>query len=716
MANLRNRSIFLLLFFLSIIFPAVHAYELKTEADGTQWKIFEKYGYLGVENGKGKIIIPAQYSYVNYEKGTFTVKDNSGHIGKYTKNGKVIFPPIKYVRLYEIKDMKNSPFIVIGEHWGVVDRNGKVLLEDVYTNIRPYGNDKVGYHYMLWKDGFMGVSDMKGKILIEPNKYNSVAKNIGEDGKITFIYSIYGGGSGVCNDKGEEIIHTNYYTTLPKGKGKEAYYEISDGNGIGKLSLTGEILTPLTGKKDAMIKQVVSDGKSYSIWRDKNNKCYVKNPDGKNIIDPIYDWIDFYNNHFTVWKGQFMGLINNKGEIIVSTGDHYISIGALNKYIIATTLEDKQALWGYDGKLIFPAIHKNACLFEKKIYNETDSIVSYRDAIGCWGVKDLKGNVLVQPIYDELGFLESDLGFYFYVFKNGKVGLQDLNGNLIFEPEYNNITISTDKNNPFFFINTGYMGVADMNGNIIINPEIFDKISFNPKNKQFTGTVGKRRCVFSNMGKLLTDNKKQVQKEEYTDLADAAFEKGNYKKAAELYGKAISVSPSASLYFNRGVSYYNANKYYEAIADFNKTLNCNPSDRLRNRSLDLIGKAEHYQKQKEYNQMQLASAIFGLAMTGVNYALQSKSRKSSGASAGSRSRSSSSSSSSSSYSNNQSYDTPSKTKQKQKCGFCAGKGSTIEHVANYGIDKEPWCDECGKKVVSGHYHKTCTHCHGTGER
>lgn len=714
-----QRYVFMIISFYVVAFSSLAAtYELRTAKDGTQWKPFERYGYLGVENGKGKVVIPAQFSYVNYENGSFTVKDNSGHIGKYTKNGKVIFPPIKYSNVYEIEGLEDSPFIVIGEHWGVVDRKGKVLLEDVYTNIRPYGDSKVGYHYMLWKDGFMGVADMKGKILITPNKYNAIGKNIGEDGKITFTYSIYGGGSGVCNEKGEEIIHTDYYITVPKGKGKGAYYEISDGNGIGKLSLSGEILTPISGKKDAMINQVVSNGMSYYIWRDKNNKCYVKNPEGEIIIEPTYDWIGFYNNHFTVWNGQYMGLVNNKGKIIVPTEDHFVSIGPLEKHIVATTLEDKQALFGYDGKLIFPAIHKQANLEIKKIYNGNDSIISFRDAIGCWGVKDLKGNLLVQPIYDDLNFLESDFGFYFYVFKNGKVGLQDLNGNLIFEPEYKNITISTDKSNPFFFINTGFMGVADLDGNTIINPEMFEEISFNPKNKQFTGTVGKRRCTFSYIGKLLSDNQKQVQKEEYTDLADAEFEKGNYKKAAELYGKAISVSPTASLYFNRGVSYYNASKYYEAIADFNKTLNSNPSERLRDRSLDLIGKAEHYQEQKEYNQMQLASAIFGLAMTGVNYALQSKSKRSSNSSYSSPVRSSASSSSSSAPSNynNRGEDTSSISKQKQKCGFCGGKGSTVEYVANYGIDTEPWCDECGKKVVSGHYHKTCTHCHGTGER
>lgn len=689
-------------------------YELRADKDGTQWRPFEKFGYLGVENNKGKEIIPALFNYVNYENGSFTVKDNAGHIGKYTRNGKVIFPPIKYTNVYEIEGMQDSPFIVIGDHWGIVDRKGKVLLEDEYVNIRVYGDSKTGYHFMLWKDGYMGVADMKGNILIAPDKYNSIGRNVGDDGRITFTYSIYGAGSGVCNEKGESLIHTDFYMTVPKDKGKDFYYEIQDGNGIGKLDRNGNILSPIKGKGTKQINQVQSYGKTYTILRNESNKCFVKNSDGKIIIEPVYDWIGFYNNHFTVWTGQYMGLINTDGKVIVPTAKHFISIGALEKYVVATTLDDKQAIYGYDGKMIFSALHKHVSLDVKNIYEGNDTIVSYRDAVGCWGVKDLNDNILVPPVYDDLNYLESDLGFYFYVFKDGKVGLQDIQGNLIFEPEYKNITISTDKSNPFFFINTGYMGVADIEGNTIITPEIFEKMSFNPKNKQFTGTVGKRICVFSNNGKLISDNHKQVQQEEYTDMADNEFEKGNYKKAAELYGKAINLNPTASLYFNRGVSYYNANKYNEAIADFNRTLNAKPSDRLRDRSLDLIGKAEHYQQQKEYNQMQLASAIFGLAMTGVNYALQSKSNKTSGTSYTQSSRSSYSSSSS--RQSESDVNPSSKPKQKQKCGFCGGKGSVVKYVANYGIDNEPWCDECGKKVVSGHYHQTCTQCKGTGER
>lgn len=709
------KGVLIFLSFISFLCTWGASYELRTESDGTQWRPFKQCGYFGVINAKGKIIIPAEFSSVSYENGTFTVKNNVGYLGKYTSNGKVIFPPLNYSMVYEFDGIKDSPYKVVGEKFGIVDRRGKVLLEDEYTRIEARGDSLHGFHLLLWKNGFMGVADMKGNILIVPDRYHSIGRNVGEDGKITFTYRIYGGGSGVCNEKGEEIIHTDYFTTLPKGKGKNRYYEITDGNCVGKLDKDGNLLIPITDKVTSQLTQVESNGKIFTIWRNESNKCFVKNPEGEILIEPEYDDIGFRRNHFTVRKGRYWGLINTDGKMIVSIHDDYFAISTMEKYITARTLDDKQAIYGYDGKMVFPAIHQHAQLHVRKIYEGGDSIILYSDAPGSWGVKNLKGEILVQPIYDGLGFLESDLGFYFKISKNGKVGLQDLAGNIIFEPEYKSISISKDKNNPFFFINTGYMGIADLDGNVIINPEIFEKISFDPKKKQFTGTVGRRKCVFTNDGKLISDNLNQVKQYEYADLADVEFKKGNYKKAAEWYGKAINVTPTASLYFNRGVSYYNANKYYEAIADFKKTLDSRPSDRLRDRAIDLIGKAEHYQEQKEYRQTQLVSAIFGLAMTGINYALQSKSKSRKSTSSSFRTSGGSSySSSSSSSSGNDNGGTS--TKQKQKCGFCGGKGSIVKYQSNFGIDNEPWCDECEKKVVSGHYHQTCTHCNGTGER
>lgn len=701
--------------FVLIVSSGIQAFssEYKTEYDGTKWKLFNLYGYSGVKNEKGKIIIPAKYTSIKYEDESFTVKDNIGRVGKYTKKGKLIFPIYKYITVTAIKGVKESPFIVSSEEYGVLNRKGEVLLADIYTRIDPIVDNEYGSYFKIYKDGYMGIADFKGNIIIATGKYSYIERYVGDDKKVYYIYRIRGGGSGVCDKGGKEIIHTKYFTTKPRWDGNNIFYEVMDGNNLGTINQNGDFIKPIGMRFDQQYFIMEANNMQFSVWRDKNNKVFVKNALGKTIIPPLYDDINVTNNHFIVKEKQYMGLISTEGRVIIPTSERKISIGQMDNYIFATDSSGKTSIILYNGRTIFPAIHRRVYMHLAKIKTESDTLIYFCDSRNNWGIKDLKGNTLLQPIWDDFGCLKTKFGFYFTVYKGGKVGLHDADGNLILAPEYNKIKASTDKNNPFFFLwSSNYIGIADKDGNILINPEVFENISFSPKTKQFTASVGKRICKFNQSGKLLSDNQRQIQKEEYLSNADNAFSKGKYKQAAEFYGRALALAPDASLYFNRGVSYYNMNKYYEAISDFKNALDSRPSDRIKDRALDLIEKAEYYQEQKEIRQMQLGQAIFGLAMTGISYALQPKKKSTNNSSYYSASSSSSSSGSSSSET-----DAPSTSKKgKQKCGFCGGKGSTIEYVANYGIDNQPWCDECGKKVTSGHYHKKCSHCNGTGER
>lgn len=690
----------------------------QTGSDGFKWIHFTQNGLEGAKDEKGKVIIPAKYIAVSYDNSCFSVKNNIGQIGQFTRTGKVIFPAYKYTHVFQIAGYKDSPFIVIGDRYGVIGHDGTMLLEDMYTAIKVYGDSQSGYNFMLWKDGYMGVADMNGKILISPTEYNAIGRILGEDGKLYFVCIRYGNGSAVCNKSGKKIIDTKYFMTVPAWENNKMYFEITEGNATGKLDLEGNLIRPLTAPQISKISTINLKDNLYSLWRAKNNKYFVRNPAGKVIIEPKYDWVAKADDeHFQVWDKTNVGIIDINSNIIVYPEKGYISVGCMKDCINAYTKDGKQSIIGYDGKEIYPARHKNVSL--NVVNNEwiADTLISFRDQSFCWGIKNIKEKIFVQPIWDDLNFLNSKFGFYFEVFKDGKVGLVDTKGNIILTPEFQGITASEYKDYPFFFVNTGYMGVADIDGNILISPEIFDSMEFNPEKKIFIGIAGKRKCTFSLKGELLSDNEKDVQFDEYVSKGDKAFDNKKYKEAAKFYGDAITINTNAALYFNRGCAYYNINMYSEAISDFEAALQSNPSDRVRDRSLDLIEKAEHYQYEKEQRQSNIAGAIFGLALSVVNYGLQTHSYKKSKDNRTDNyhpQRDNSTTIYSSDYSDSDetSFVNPSK---KQKCGFCGGKGSIVEYTANYGINEEPWCDECGKKVVSGHYHKKCTKCNGSGE-
>lgn len=59
--------------------------------------------------------------------------------------------------------------------------------------------------------------------------------------------------------------------------------------------------------------------------------------------------------------------------------------------------------------------------------------------------------------------------------------------------------------------------------------------------------------------------------------------------------------------------------------------------------------------------------------------------------------------------------TPSQPQQKKICKWCNGT-KRIEKNDGFtlGLGEKEYCRECGKTVMSGHYHTVCPYCHGTG--
>lgn len=700
----------LLVAFIIFFIAGVNVYPNETDF---QWELFEVNGNYGAKNAKGKILIPAKYSYVNLENGSFTVKDRSGDIGKYDISGHLIFPPYRFNTVYEVAGMKDSPFIVISDRYGVMNRTGKLILKDEYTAIKVIGDDESGRFFILYKNGFQGVANINGDIIISPDKYQSIGYIKTPDNKSFFTYTRYGEGSGVCNERGKVIARSSYLLTIPKGGEKDRYYEISNSKDKGLMNKDGDIIVPIESKKEQIFQNISSKGIRLSIYMDDHNKFYIKNALG-NIISAKYDWIGQYNDNFLIYDKETIGLMSADGKEIISPKQGFTFFRDINgNYYLATHKNGCQSVISLKGEILFSPIHRNIQMHTLKTNIGEEVLFKYRDEIGAFGVKDKNNNIIISPIYDNISYFTVSGELYFKVYKDGFCGLQSRSGTLLFRPEYHDIDIKYHKGEKYYLLDNGYKGLADKNGNIIINPETFDNILFS--DKTLIATIGKRICKFSYEGKLLSDNIDRVQVDEYTNQADEFFKSKNYKKAAEFYGKALEISPTASLYFNRGVSFYNNNKYPDAISDFNRTLSSKPSERLRVRSIELIEKAEHYQQEKEFRQQQLASAIFGLALTGINIALQVSSNKSRPVYNLQTSTHNSAVSQTDNQSDTNNISNSTNSTTKQKCGFCAGKGSIVKYTANYGIDNEPWCDECGKKVASGHYHQTCTKCHGSGE-
>ena len=617
------KSIKLTIISLLFLISQVCVSQTITEPDGFKWIKFVEHGFMGVKSDKGKILVPADYIDCFTEWGYLIGKDRKGCFAVYDRTGKNIVEPGRYTHITYFDDI----FVVIGRNgYGAISHDGSVLLKDTYDAISLYGENSNDSFFIINLGGYNGIARLDGKVIIPPNKYHEVFR-IGDhtSGHYSFmVYTPDGNESGICDLNGKEIIRTKYYQTFGPTDVPMTYYNIYTGSSLGKIDLKGNVIEQPNPK--LTYTPVTVDNKVFQMVFNENNKYGIVDSSNNVIIPVKYDclFVKDSSKNFIVWKGIYMGLYNSEGKCIISTDDKYISIAELESTITATTENNTATIYSKEGKLIAKTEHRNANL-NIAIFpdGQMDTTVAYNDN-RYWGIMKLDGTRLVKPIYEDFNMLCSHAGTYFYAFRNNKVGICNYHtGQELIPPVYTDIKIGGNKEHPFFFLsNGGKYGVANIDGSIIIPSETFNRIDFNEKNLTFTAFEGKRICKFNFKGILLEDTQAEADRDNYISLADSEFEKGNYSKAAKYYESAINIRPSASLYFNRGASYYNNDLYKNAIDDFRRCLNSDPSQNLIDRCRDLIRKSQMYLEEKREQRRQMACNIIGLIFSTASAVVQ----------------------------------------------------------------------------------------------
>lgn len=713
-----RRSI-LLAFFL-LISMAMQPQEVREEKDGFKWIPYLEYGRIGAQSENGQIIIPAKYETCYYEKGHFLVTNSTGNTAVFSKEGKVFVPIESTYQIFEVADMeKNSPFIVVGDGeygagYGVYSPNGKEIIPKKYKAITPFVTSKGIYYVAVAQNGLSGLIDSNGNVIIEPNKYNVLF--VSEiNGEVYVSYLIYGDerSSGICDLSGNVIFDTKYSYVIPAlDQSGDMYYKIAIGDSEGRMSKDGIVIHAPAVKKSFKYTKF-GNGFLYIVI-DENSRFGIANKNKQIVVPCEYDFIEAKYPYIELKRGRYMGMLDQNLRSIISTNEKFIGVAYVDvkePFIAAKKENGKNALFDLNGKqLSAPLYHE---VFYHVFSNVNDTILYYQQN-RLWGVKTISGKSVFPPIYEDLNFMETPIGNFYYVFKDKLVGLCNSEGVEIIEPQFTGIVFKRQKGKDYFYAeNGGYAAVFNTDGTQLINGETFSSIIYNENESQFIAMQGKRKCHFTKDGVLLRDNSLDIEQDKYISLADSYFEEGKFGQAAKNYGLAIDIEPRPSLYFNRGVSYYNAAKYDEAILDFKLCLENNPSKNLRIRSLELIDKAEEYQIQKERRRTNIANAIFGLVLTGANMYFEIQQQKQHNKYSASRSNGNSHSSSNSSENNSGNDDTLSPTSTNKPCpSLKANRGKW--YCANTGE-----CGMCGGTGLMdnpmGLPDDKCTLCGGTGK-
>lgn len=190
-----------------------------------------------------------------------------------------------------------------------------------------------------------------------------------------------------------------------------------------------------------------------------DRKWGLINPDGKLVIQPIYDAIGEFDQEFKLTlmqKNGLVGVFDQEPKVVIEP--QYEDIKILEKSMLSVKMAGKWKVvniknetilnYGFDDVEVLSA---NFLRFKKE---------------NLWGIVNRNGEILHMPSFNKIKVSENG---YFLTFKKGKTGLLNKKGKTILNPDYEEIKITEE--GLFFHKKGEKWGAVDANGNNILDNE-----------------------------------------------------------------------------------------------------------------------------------------------------------------------------------------------------------------------------------------------------
>ena len=379
---------------------------------------------------------------------------------------------------YEIEEVSEYNYFRLyqNQKYGVIDRNGKVLVNPDYDIVYiPNPSKPV---FVCYYDYDEQTSEYKTKVFDENSseifkEYEKVEVFVFKDlssNKIPFEKSVLKykqeGKYGLIDFKGNKITE-NIYTSLESLEYKEGCFLVEQEGKYGIINLKGNTLVNIE------YNEVEADG-YYSKERNSYDAGFVvakKTEDGYkygyinsngntvlkleyNQIERVTDIEDSKDVYLIALKNGKAGLLKN-GNYILNHEYEEIEYNKLNK-IFLVQKEEKQGVVDINGKIVVN-VEYDSILFsgnsiiankdgEKLIFNADGKINENKEYVsqngnyiitidedGKYGVKNKNGEILIKNNYQ---YIEYAYNNYFIVTNNGKAGILNDEGKAKVDFEY----------------------------------------------------------------------------------------------------------------------------------------------------------------------------------------------------------------------------------------------------------------------------------------
>ena len=417
---------------------------------------YKENGKYGLLNINGKKITDAEYDQITsmtYKEGMLIVKQGD-NLGVININGKTVID-LEYATItadnYYNKETKykDTGFIVSqkkedGYKYGYINYKGKKILDTDYTEIQRVTEiqEDNNVYLVARESGQAGL--LKNKKQILEHEYEEIRYNSYND---IFIVQ-RNGKQGVVSRQGKVRVSIEYDNILPGGiyinAEKNGEYFVLDQKG-NKLENT-----------DILSKNPTQNGEYYIIST-KDEVYKITDKDGSVIVDKGYTYIEeIDDNHFIVANGRKNGIINIEGKALIDLNYTSIfkiegtellqanilsnnTVSLIDKNMnIVTTLEgatvkvkdDVVTVYSSEEYKYFDLTGKE--ISNKEVYRNNNLFAKEID--GKWGFEDKNGELKVQNEYEMV--TEFNKHGFAGVKKDDKWGVIDLSGNIVQEPIY----------------------------------------------------------------------------------------------------------------------------------------------------------------------------------------------------------------------------------------------------------------------------------------
>ena len=300
---------------------------------------------------------------------------------------------------------------------GMIDDNGKIILEPVY--------DKIYFAYedvwAVFKNGKGGFVNSKGKLIV-PLIYDDV---------LGFSYGLAGvkkgGRFGFIDKTGRIVIPFKYDEVAPFSEGL-AVAKLSGKYGF--INMKGETIIPFEFDGGSSFKQNVAEVKKADKWG-------LLSRDKKMVLDYEFDaLVNFNEKSFGVlhsFKNGKEGCISPDGKVILDA-----------KYDEARVIDSNFIRVMSNG--VFSYYNLSSKQFTANVY-ETLSFYFFGGVArfkrnGKYGFLDTTFKEIIEPEYDDAG--EVFLNNIVRVKRNGKVGFIKRDGELVIPLEFDRVVSNSE--------------------------------------------------------------------------------------------------------------------------------------------------------------------------------------------------------------------------------------------------------------------------------